>query len=242
MIKKKWLLVVSLIALQFACAFSPVPAKTGSTPTPILEYHSIADKKDDIYCVDPVTFEEQVKTILQLGYQPITASELLEMWKSKQNTVSKPILLTFDDGYKDNYTTAFPILKKYQIKATVFLVTSSIGKPNFLSWDEIKEMQDSGLIDFESHTDTHSNLLKLKADQVRNEFVESKQILEQHLNKPVRILAYPYGYHRAYMFPMLKKAGYEMALSTNPGFAGQRQGMFAVRRITTTSDPLVHLR
>lgn len=242
MMKKKWLLIVSLVALQFACAFSPAPAETDSASTPILEYHSIVDNKDNMYCVDPVTFEEQVKTILQMGYQPITASELLEMWKDKKKTVSKPILLTFDDGYKDNYTTAFPILKKYQIKATVFLVTSSIGKPNFLSWDEIKEMQESGLIDFQSHTISHPNLLKLKAEEVRNEFVESKRMLEQHLNKPVRILAYPYGYHRPYMFPMLKKAGYEMALSTYPGLAGERQGMFAVRRISTTKDPLVFLR
>lgn len=103
-------------------------------------------------------------------------------------------------------------------------------------------MQESGLIDFQSHTISHPNLLKLKAEEVRNEFVESKRMLEQHLNKPVRILAYPYGYHRPYMFPMLKKAGYEMALSTYPGLAGERQGMFAVRRISTTKDPLIFLR
>lgn len=234
--KTRWLPLCMLLVLQLIFPFCFPSVTFGSNSVPILEYHSIVQKKGNLYCVDPAKFEGQIKTILNAGYKPITATELLEMWEKKDKVVSKPILLTFDDGYKDNYTTAFPILKKYRVKATVFLVTSFIGRPNFLSWEEIKEMQNSGLIDFQSHTVHHPNLQKLKAEEVKNEFVVSKQILEERLHKPIDVFAFPYGSRRAYMYPMLKMAGYKMAFVSDHGVASQKQGMYSLRRIETTDD------
>ncbi|WNC17574.1 polysaccharide deacetylase family protein [Brevibacillus brevis] len=236
MTKMRRLPLFAWIFLPITLMVSFVSPASGASPVPVLEYHSIQDNQKDPYCVAPAKFEEELRSILRMGYHPITATELLQMWTKHQAAVPKPILLTFDDGYEDNYTHLYPILKKYHVKATIFLATSFIGRPNFLTWDEIKQMQQSGIVDFESHTVHHPNLLKEKTDEVKAEFEQSRKVLEAHLHKPVRVLAYPFGNHKTYMYPMLKKAGYQMAFDSDPGLASEKQGMFALHRIETTTD------
>ncbi len=203
---------------------------------PVLMYHSIADKKADPYCLKPQLFLMQLNTLTQQGFKTLTASELLDDWRNNRPIPPKSVVLTFDDGYEDNFTQAFPILKKFHLKATIFLATGFIGRKNYLTWNEIKQMYQSGLIDFESHTVHHPNLTKLSAEQQMNEFVVSKQMIESHLHNKVEIFAYPYGYHNRSMYSRLKNAGYKLAFDSDPGAARPLQGVYALHRIEVTPD------
>ena len=150
----------------------------------------------------------------------------------------RPVLLTFDDGHKDNFIYAYPILKRYKFQATVFPVTQYIGKRNgwsdgkeeILSWGEIIEMRKEGF-SFGSHTQTHPNLLELPQDKVLSEIRDSKRILEERLGKPIRFFAYPYGKFNSQIKDMVKEVGYLGAFSTLPGKNGIDDDPFLLRRI-----------
>lgn len=150
----------------------------------------------------------------------------------------KPVLLTFDDGYKDNFTHAYPILKRYNFRATIFLVTRYMGKKNgwskgneeMLSWKEIEEMKKEGF-SFGSHAHTHPNLLELPRDKVLSEIRDSKRILEERLGEAIIFFAYPYGKFNSKIKEMVKGAGYLGAFSTLPGKNGRNEDPFLLRRI-----------
>lgn len=223
---KRLALPTLLTGITFSSTIVPIQPKV-----PVLMYHSIQLCAHDQYCLPPEQFEKQMKELVSSKYSSITATELLHFWDKKTKLPAKPIVVTFDDGYKDNYFNAYPVLKKYNIKATIFLVTGLIGRPNYLSWEQIKEMQKSGLVDFESHTVHHPDLSKLPPEQVYQELVQSKQTIEKELRKPVKIFAYPYGMYKRTTLPLLKKAGYEMAFNSNPGLASPVQGQYLLKRI-----------
>lgn len=155
---------------------------------PIITYHCIDDNifgEKDMF-VSPKVFDEQMKYLYDSGYTPITFSQLNQLQKIK-----KPILITMDDGYEDNYRYAYPVLKKYNFHATIFLITNSLEHGKFLKINQIHEMSD--LIDFESHTVHHQNLSKLSDTKVEYEVKESKNALEKLLSKKIIAIAYPFG-------------------------------------------------
>lgn len=228
---KRIILPTLLTGVTFSTANAPVQPKV-----PVLMYHSIQVCSKNPYCVAPEQFEKQMKELVTSKYSPVTATQLLDAWYKKTKLPEKPIVVTFDDGYADNYTHAFPVLKKYNIKATIFLATGLIGRPTYLTWDEIREMNKSGLIDFESHTIHHSDLSKLPPEQASQELLVSKQTIEKELHKPVRVFAYPYGMYKRSTIPLLKKAGYEMAFNSNPGLASNLQGQYLLRRVSMHGD------
>lgn len=203
---------------------------------PVFMYHSITDNQANPYCISPRQFLLQMNTLNQEGYKTLTASELLNDWTRSIPVPPKSVVLTFDDGYEDNYKNAFPTLKKYHLKATIFLATGLIGKKNYLTWNEIKEMYRSGLIDFESHTVHHPNLLKLSAQQQFAEFQQSKQAIESQLHNHVAVFAYPFGYHNRAMIPRLQKSGYLMAYDSDLGVARYSQGIYSLDRIEVSKE------
>jgi len=155
---------------------------------PILMYHSVTDKLwgyKNLH-VSPKELENQVKYLSENGYTSLHFSELNNVSQYK-----KPILLTFDDGYENNYTEAYPILKKYNIKATIFVCTNFINKKNDLTIDEIEKMK--GLIDIQSHTVNHLDLSTLDDNKLDNELKLSKEKLEELTGKEITTLAYPAG-------------------------------------------------
>ena len=148
----------------------------------ILMYHSIqpAPLNDDIdLFVTPTDLENQFREIKESAF--IT------------DVGGNAVYITFDDGYEDNYTYAFPLMKKYNIKATIFIITDLIGEKGYLNENQIKEMVSSGLVSFQCHTSSHANLTLLDESTLYRELTESKRKLESITNQPVTAISYPYG-------------------------------------------------
>ncbi|HAS01000.1 polysaccharide deacetylase family protein [Brevibacillus laterosporus] len=227
---KKTILFLQVIALIIM-----LPASVGAVYSmkgiPVLIYHSIADKPDNPYCVPPREFEEQMKWLHDEGYQTLTATELLQYYNEGKQVPDKSVVITIDDGYDDNYLIAYPIFQAYKQKATIFVTAGSVGRPSFMTWDHIKEMHNSGLIDFQSHTMTHAHLDKLSPDVVYQELALSKAMLEAKLHKNIDILAYPYGGFNRAMLPTVREVGYKMAFTTVPSKTTPKQGMHTLRRM-----------
>lgn len=158
---------------------------------PVLMYHAIADVPTTPLTnlfVRPAELEAQLHYIADNGYQTVTFEDLDNI-----GAFSKPIMLTFDDGYKDNYDILFPLLKKYELKATIFVIADAVWNSNSLSVENIAEMSQSGLVSFQSHTKSHSALTLLDRDQLVSELAESKAFIEGITGKPVTALSYPSG-------------------------------------------------
>ena len=142
--------------------------------------------------VPPEEFKKQMQYLHDEGYHTITMDELYDYMTKGTELPDKPVLITFDDGYIDNYKYAFPILKEYNMKATLFMITSAFGESRFVNVEQLKEMQANG-IDIQSHTVNHKDLRNMSLDQARDELISSKAVLEDRMKHPVRYIAYPGG-------------------------------------------------
>ena len=173
---------------------NPVPVSDLSVAgrhIPILMYHAVADiprtSLESLF-VRPSELEAQFRYIVENGFETITFDDL-----SNIGAFEKPIMLTFDDGYRDNYTSMFPLLQAYGLKATIFIITDSVWGNDFLTEPQILEMAASGLVSFQSHTRTHPPLTSLPSERLRVELLESKLYLENLTGQPVSALCYPAG-------------------------------------------------
>lgn len=180
---------------------------------PILCYHGVLDNPWGISSlfVRVNEFETQMKYLSENGYTPLFASEI-----SAAKNYEKPVIITFDDGYLDVYTNAFPILKKYNMKANVYMISAWINGDVYMSTDMTKEMSASSLIEIGSHTVDHKSLAYLTNEQIEQELKQSKEDLENMLNTKIKVLAYPKGSYDIRVINSAKKY-YDYALSTNNG-------------------------
>ena len=134
----------------------------------VFNYHQV-DNKANPLAVSPANFEAQMKFLVDSGCITITPDELYAGLNGEIELPPKPVLITFDDGYIDNYTNAFPILKKYNLRATIFIIPAFTSVyPGYMTWEQLKEMESNG-ITIESHTLTHPKLEELPDDEIRNE-------------------------------------------------------------------------
>lgn len=189
--KYKWALCL-LAIFAALCWVYKTHYSTKSYPT-VLTYHAIEEKlpeetseENEYLFVRPADLEEQLQLLTRKGYEFCFASQY-------EITNKKQVILTLDDGYEDNYTNLFPLLKKYRAKATISVVTGSIGQPGHLAADQIREMSDSGLVEFASHTVTHPHLTSLDDAALDQELQASKRALEEITGKDVQVIAYPYS-------------------------------------------------
>lgn len=169
-------------------------------PVLVLAYHAVDDKifgVKDMFVTDE-NFEKQMAYLKAHDYHTIGFDQL-----DHAQGIKNPVIITFDDGYEDNYTDAYPILKKFGFKATVFLIANAVGKPIYLKPNQIEVMKDC--IDFESHTLTHPHLTKLKPDQAEAEISQSKIKLEKMLHRNVNSFSYPYSDFNSNIVDMVKK-------------------------------------
>lgn len=197
------------------------PARRGFVA---LMYHHIGilqNPQDEQFpfTITPEMFEKQLLFLKQNGYEIATEHDIVHAFETGHTHLAKPVLLTFDDGYADNYTALFPLLQKYQAHALIFLITNRVGTPGYLTWEQVKEMKESGLVSFGSHTSSHRRLRSLPDDEIAQEITQSKQILEEKLGAPIASFCYPFGAggFDKRVRPQVFKAGYMLDFSTKKG-------------------------
>lgn len=174
----------------------------------ILMYHCVGE---DIFgmkslFVSTDEFDKQMKYLHDNGYTTITFDEIENAKKYK-----KPVIITFDDGYENNYKVAYPILKKYNLKASIFLVFNSLGKKKYLNIEQINEMKSS--IEFLSHTLNHPNLSEISLEEAEYQISQSKYQLEKLLGSKVNSIAYPFGGYN-YNIVNITKKYYKYGIAT----------------------------
>lgn len=186
---------------------------------PILMYHYIDDDRlADSYMRRDLTvltseFENQMKWLSENGVKTMTMTEYFSLLAQGKLGTEKIALLTFDDGYLDFYEKAAPILKKYNQKATVFLIASHIGYQAYMNWDQVKELHANG-VEFGSHSMMHPNLTSLTDDKLKAEMVESKKIIEDGLGEKISFFCYPSGFFDQRVIGAVRDAGYKGAVTT----------------------------
>jgi peptidoglycan/xylan/chitin deacetylase (PgdA/CDA1 family) len=236
MFKRKRLIASGIIAASLVFLTIFVRAQYS---IPIVMYHSVKPlaAKGDLLTVSVDTFQRQMKFLKDNRYNVMALETVSEYISTRKNVPPRTIVLTFDDGYKDNYTYVFPVLKKYNFPATIFLILSRIGGPDMLSWDEVKEMRDSGLVSFGSHTFTHPFLDTLRSSQdLKREVSGSKSALEEKLGKPVGLFCYPCGRFNPEVIKAVKDAGYREAVGVNPGMRFSDNDIFVLKRMRISEN------
>lgn len=207
---------------------------------PVLMYHNILDTElaqKDKRIVTTKTFKQQMHFFKVNNYNVISLEEFARYLKKKEKVPKNTVVITFDDGYLDNYENAYPILKKYGFPATIFVIANAISKPKFMAKEQIKEMSDSGLITIGSHTLNHKHLPSITdGNELRREIYDSKKKLEAILNKPVNCFSYPIGGFNKKIRDMVIDAGYTVAVSTSPGLRYPNDDPFAVKRVRISEN------
>jgi len=184
---------------------------------PILTYHSF-DYGRALYSVAPENFERQMQYLKDKGFNVIPLDELVEGIKNKKKFAHNTVVITIDDGYEDNFTYAYPVLKKYCFPAIIFLITNTIGThAGSLSWDEVREMSKNN-ISFGGHTKNHVYLPSVKKeDALWYEIIGCKKAIEEHIGIPVAYFCFPFGGFTEEAEMLAKRAGYKGACVTNRG-------------------------
>lgn len=204
---------------------------TSGPPVPILMYHSISHQPSNPLCKDPKDFAREMEWLASAGFQPVTLADVLKAWAGLGALPDKPVVITFDDGYKDNLTAAYPILKRLGFRATLFVVAHFVGNPNYLSWDDLLTMEESGVFDVESHGMDHVDFTALSPAQLGRQLRDSKAAIEEHLHKRVYALCYPSGRYNGAVIAAAREAGYVVAVTTQPGWAAPLQGLYSLHRV-----------
>lgn len=188
---------------------------------PILCYHRVGPgtSKMDIA---PAKLEAQLQWLRDHNRPVVRLSDLAEFLAGKRPLPHGAVVITFDDGYESVYRHALPLLRKYQVPATLFVYTDFIGSRDGLSWAQLDEMQRSGLVDIQSHSKSHVNLSDIEANRSRldTELRQPRASIERSLaaaGAKVRYLAYPYGDATAAVLEATHRAGYEIGVTVNPG-------------------------
>lgn len=241
---------------------------TEATPAeiPVLMYHSVSDhnpkKSTSITPVDK--FRTEMELIQEAGFTPIWFRDYTEFLENGTPLPDNPILITFDDGYLDNYTNAYPILKEMNMKATISIIVSTVGRteidgkpilPHF-TWEQAKEMYDSGIIDIQHHTyNLHregkakglSHKKGEKAERykarIKADLSLAKRLIEENVGNVVDVFVYPYGLYNEASEEILKELGFRYSLTVNEGVADLQEGGYLLKRINMTpriaSDELI---
>jgi len=229
-VTKKAILYGSIILMCIVFGFAYI-AFNYFQGVPVLNYHQINNEDHNALTLSAMEFETQMKYLAQEGYTGITADQLADYLQYGKPLPPKPVLITLDDGYEDNYRVAYPILQKYHLTATIFIITDFVDKyGKYLTWNQIREMDDKG-ISFEDHTLSHISLPKASDEDIRNQLVQSKAALEWRLGKKVDYLAYPGGEYDQRVIQLTKEVGYRAAFTVNFGRDRINSTLYTLNRI-----------
>lgn len=229
---------------------------------PVLMYHHLAENINNNTVISPNNFENQISALKAEGYHAISAQELYDYFNNQIELPEKPILITFDDGYLSNYEKAYPILKKYDMHAEIFVIASRIVHTKNvypkeiakMNWDQLNEMQD--YITIQSHTwDSHYKLTskngrvygaingpsyingQLESQQqfeerVRHDLLYSRQIIKEKLGYEPIAISYPYGNQSPATIQIVKEAGFKMGFVIQNKSVRMGDDLFSLSRIT----------
>lgn len=212
---------------------------------PILMYHRIADVPGDRNALPAEKFEQQLRYLAQNGYNAILPDELYAHYAHKKPLPPRPVMLTFDDGYEDNFTTALPLLQKYKMKAVVFPIADWIGRTNH--WEDFGKQETTTMtkeqlckwlkagMDIQPHTCTHPFLTGCTGAKLDDEMSRSKQSLEKLLRRKMNYICYPYGFFDYNTIKAAKKAGYKMAFAIFDEVPLWNLNLYALPRIPIPS-------
>jgi len=207
---------------------------------PIVMYHKIdGNSAASRLSVSPESFKAQMAFLKRHRYNVVRLEDLSEMVRENK-LPSKTIAITFDDGYEDNYLNAYPVLKGLGLPATIFIIPAMIGNDGYLTWDQVVEMSESGIITIGSHSLSHPWLSSLAVQELDREIIDSKRSIESHIGKAADTFSYPLGGFNENVREKVIKAGYKIAVATNPGKKYPKHDLFAMKRlrISSTSDNL----
>lgn len=224
---------------QIEATTSALPVS--ETPTtvipklPILIYHYVeyvTDERDTIrqsLNINPQTFENQIATLKDAGYTFITPSDIENLMESQK--IQKPVIISFDDGYEDFYTDVMPIIKRQNIKVVAYIIPGFLDKLNYMTWEQVKEISASGLVEIGAHTMHHASLGRLSDESARAEINDSKIILELSLGKKITTFAYPYGHYNEQTPDLVSSSGFTSAVTTDEGTNENLDSKFLLKRI-----------
>lgn len=205
-------------------------AEAYSVEIPVLLYHRVGYTRDYL-TVSPERFAHDLSRLRNTGYQTISLTQFENfVYGRNMDIPEKPILITFDDGYVDNYENAYPILLKYGMTAAFFIITGLLWSAGRVSPQNLVEMQQSGM-SFGSHTLTHRALGELSNTDVQEELNSSRSTLESILNAPVQSVAYPRGSYNADTVKVAQSHGYTYGFTTVNGTCSKNSSAFDLRRI-----------
>lgn len=178
---------------------------------PVLVYHCVNDiiRGEPQYTIKPADMETHISLLLKSGYTLITFEDLPNIDK-----IEKPIILTFDDGYADNYDNLFPLLKKYNVRVTISVIYGMLGTDGKMTAAQLREMSDSGLVSIQSHCMSHVPLDSLNESQLEYEIVESKRQITGIIQKEPFLICYPFGIYSSSVIKLAEKY-YLLGLSTD---------------------------
>lgn len=217
----------------------------------ILMYHRVARRNDfDQLVVSPENFQKQM-TILAAGYNVLSLSDAVALLASEQKIPRRTVVITFDDGYLDNFTEALPILEKYSLPATIFVTSDfceqTAAHPRYgvsqqqdgdhrlhLDWSETAQLAQHSLIEIGSHTVSHAHLPRLNDADAVTEINESKRIIDQQLAQNTRYFCYPNGDYFERELQALNDSDYQAAVTVSPGLNRKTTNRFTLRRTEVT--------
>ena len=206
---------------------------------PFFFYHSVTPLDKGLDGISPEGFEMHMAFLKEHGYHTLFLDDIAAFIKGESDIPEKSVAISFDDGYLDNWLFAYPILKKYKMRATIFVNTYWVEKePNILrsdkelgerrlSWAELKAMECSGLVDVQSHMHTHSERTKYIAGKnalndeerawLKTELVRSKELIAHRLGKSCDYVCWPWGLYNKTFITLAKECGYRGAITSRRG-------------------------
>lgn len=210
---------------------SPAQTQADSSAIPILMYHHVKEPKDPAgdkidynLSVPTSVFSQQMASLSLRGYGTVSTKELFSTDQSNK------IILTFDDGYKDVITNAFPVMQNYGFKGTVFVIVGSIGKDDYMTLEDLKTLRDAGW-EIGSHTLSHPDLAKASPEKAQREITESKARLEADLGITIDTICYPSGRYSPEVLTTVQDSGYHFAVTTKPGRSNLRSDAYTLKRV-----------
>jgi peptidoglycan/xylan/chitin deacetylase (PgdA/CDA1 family) len=211
---------------------------------PVIFYHHIEPISEATTAghaqltVDSAKFETHMQYLNDRGYVSITAEELVAAVTNHTPLPGKPIVVSIDDGYSDIYNYAFPIIKKYNIKTSLFISTGLLGNTGYMNWENLREMMGSGLVSVYNHTWSHYSLGRGDSSKIAHEIDTAQKQLEEYLGIKPTIFAYPYGITSQAAIDVLKQSGFKGAFTTVNSWYQCDSRLYSLPRIRIGNAPL----